>query len=143
MDSTWRSSSSGDSEVRSPGIDSSLSSVPPVCPRPRPDSLATARPNDAASGANSRVTPSLTPPVEEVGAGRAKVAEAAPVAQVHRIVPAGSRHQAGRALPRVAGGRRGGVATVVAGDEQQSRADRRPQLRHASVELLHTVRVSG
>ena len=41
-----------------------MSSVPPVCPRPRPDSLATARPNDAASGANTRVTPSLTPPVE-------------------------------------------------------------------------------
>ena len=57
----------------SPGIDSSLSSVPPVWPRPRPDSFATARPSAAASGANTRVTPSATPPVEclsTVGRGR-------------------------------------------------------------------------
>ncbi len=50
--------------VRSPGIDSSLSSVPPVWPRPRPESLATASPSAAASGANTSVTPSETPPVE-------------------------------------------------------------------------------
>ena len=62
--STWRSISPGVRSVLSPGIDSSLSSVPPVCPRPRPDSFATASPSEAASGANTRVTPSLTPPVE-------------------------------------------------------------------------------
>ena len=35
-----------------------------MCPKPLPDSFATARPSDAASGANTRVTPSPTPPVE-------------------------------------------------------------------------------
>ncbi len=61
---TWRRSSSGDRSVRNPGTDSSLSSVPPVCPKPRPESFATASPIDAASGANTSVTPSATPPVE-------------------------------------------------------------------------------
>ena len=64
ISSTWRSSCSGERPVRRPGIDSSLSSVPPVCPKPRPESFATASPREAASGANTRVTPSLTPPVE-------------------------------------------------------------------------------
>ncbi len=50
--------------MRSPGIASSLSSVPPVCPSPRPDSFATASPSAAPSGANASVTPSATPPVE-------------------------------------------------------------------------------
>ena len=50
--------------MRRPGIDSSLSSVPPVWPSPRPESFATARPSEAASGANTSVTPSATPPVE-------------------------------------------------------------------------------
>src|SRR2546430_2023499 len=52
------------SDVCSSDLDSSLSSVPPVCPKPRPESFATASPREAASGANTRVTPSLTPPVE-------------------------------------------------------------------------------
>ena len=56
--------SSGERSVRSPGIDSSLSSVPPVCPSPRPESFATQSPSAAASGANNSVTPSATPPVE-------------------------------------------------------------------------------
>ena len=62
--STWRSNVSGSRSVRRPGIDSSLSRVPPVCPSPRPESLATASPSDAAIGANTSVTPSATPPVE-------------------------------------------------------------------------------
>ena len=37
---------------------------PPVCPRPRPESFATASPRDAARGTKTSVTPSLTPPVE-------------------------------------------------------------------------------
>ncbi len=45
-------------------MDSSLSRVPPVWPSPLPESLATARPSDAASGTKARVTPSATPPVE-------------------------------------------------------------------------------
>ena len=52
------------SAARQPGIDSSLSSVPPVWPRPRPDSCGTATPNTATSGASGSVILSPTPPVE-------------------------------------------------------------------------------
>ena len=62
--STWATSSSPDSSVRMPGIASSLSSVPPVWPRPRPESLTTCIPSAAASGATTSVVPSPTPPVE-------------------------------------------------------------------------------
>ena len=51
-------------EARQPGIDSSLSSVPPVWPRPRPDSCGTAAPHAATSGVSGRVILSPTPPVE-------------------------------------------------------------------------------
>ena len=47
-----------------PGMDSSLSSVPPVCPRPRPDILATVPPQAATKGATIKVVVSPTPPVE-------------------------------------------------------------------------------
>ena len=47
-----------------PGIASSLSAVPPVCPRPRPVSITTGRSNAASSGASTRDTLSPTPPVE-------------------------------------------------------------------------------
>lgn len=50
--------------VRSPGIDSSLSTVPPVCPRPRPDIFATFAPHAATIGAMISVVLSPTPPVE-------------------------------------------------------------------------------
>ena len=43
---------------------SSLSSVPPVCPSPRPDILATFAPHAAASGTSTSVVVSPTPPVE-------------------------------------------------------------------------------
>ena len=56
--------SAGVSAVRKPGIASSLSSVPPVWPRPRPDSCGTAAPQLATSGARIRLTLSPTPPVE-------------------------------------------------------------------------------
>jgi hypothetical protein len=56
--------SSFDSDARHPAIDSSLSSVPPVCPRPRPDSCGTATPSDAMSGTSGSVILSPTPPVE-------------------------------------------------------------------------------
>ena len=62
--STWAISSSPESSVRMPGIASSLSSVPPVCPSPRPESLTTCMPSSAASGATTSVVPSPTPPVE-------------------------------------------------------------------------------
>src|SRR3954452_21693572 len=50
--------------TRKPGIDSSLSSVPPVCPSPRPESLATGVPAAATIGATTSVVLSPTPPVE-------------------------------------------------------------------------------
>lgn len=60
------------SEARQPGMDSSLSRVPPVWPRPRPLSCGTAAPQAATSGASGRVILSPTPPVECLSAvGRA------------------------------------------------------------------------
>ena len=50
--------------MRKPGIDSSLSSVPPVCPRPRPEIIGTTTPAAAAMGAQIRLVLSPTPPVE-------------------------------------------------------------------------------
>ena len=63
IDCTARRSSSSDSAVRKPGIDSSLSSVPPVCPSPRPDIIGTYAPHAAASGASTIDSLSPTPPV--------------------------------------------------------------------------------
>ena len=45
-------------------MDSSLSSVPPVWPRPRPEIIGTTTPAEAASGAEIRLVLSPTPPVE-------------------------------------------------------------------------------
>ncbi|EFV91940.1 hypothetical protein ES5_08431 [Dietzia cinnamea P4] len=50
--------------ARHPGIDSSLSRVPPVWPSPRPDSCGTATSQVASSGVSTRVIASPTPPVE-------------------------------------------------------------------------------
>ena len=50
--------------ARHPGMASSLSRVPPVWPRPRPDSCGTATSNTATKGASGRVILSPTPPVE-------------------------------------------------------------------------------
>ena len=66
-------------------MDSSLSSVPPVWPSPRPDIIGTTTPAAAASGATMRLVLSPTPPVECLstftpGTGR----------QVHRF--AGAQH---------------------------------------------------
>ena len=49
--------------VSKPGIASSLSMVPPVKPKPRPDNLATGTPAAAARGASTSVVLSPTPPV--------------------------------------------------------------------------------
>gem|GEM_PF-3303767 len=50
--------------TRKPGIDSSLSSVPPVWPRPRPDTIGTHTPQAATAGASGIEILSPTPPVE-------------------------------------------------------------------------------
>ncbi len=62
--SSWVRIASGASVVRKPGIDSSLSSVPPVWPSPRPDTIGTITPHAATSGASGSDTLSPTPPVE-------------------------------------------------------------------------------
>ena len=50
--------------VRKPGMDSNLSSVPPVWPSPRPDIIGTTTPAAAANGADIKLVLSPTPPVE-------------------------------------------------------------------------------
>jgi hypothetical protein len=50
--------------MRIPGIDSSLSSVPPVWPSPLPLIFAIGTPQAATSGASTSVVVSATPPVE-------------------------------------------------------------------------------
>ena len=55
---------SGSRSTVRPGIDSSLSSVPPVCARARPLSFGTLTPQAAARGGPINVTLSPTPPVE-------------------------------------------------------------------------------
>ncbi len=80
--------SAGVSSVRKPGIDSSLSSVPPVWPRPRPDSCGTAAPHAATSGARIRLTLSPTPPVEclsTVGRGTADRSRRSPEAIIAAV----------------------------------------------------------
>ena len=47
-----------------PGIDSSLSSVPPVWPNPRPDIFASFAPQAATIGPRAILVLSPTPPVE-------------------------------------------------------------------------------
>src|SRR4051794_21308957 len=77
-------------------MDSSLSSVPPVCPSPRPDSCGTAAPQAATSGASGRVILSPTPPVECLStSGRptspsASTSPESIIAWVQRLVSAAS-----------------------------------------------------
>ena len=56
-------------------MDSSLSSVPPVCPRPRPEIIGTATPHAATIGARCSETLSPTPPVECLSAFGRRSAE--------------------------------------------------------------------
>jgi len=51
-------------DVLNPGMDSSLSKVPPVCPKPRPEIIGTISPKEAAIGASIKLILSPTPPVE-------------------------------------------------------------------------------
>ena len=56
--------------TRKPGIDSSLSRVPPVWPSARPDIIGTGAPHAAASGARTSEVLSPTPPVLCLSTGR-------------------------------------------------------------------------
>ena len=64
MSFTCRKNASCVSDTEHPGIASILSSVPPVCPRPRPLIFATFTPHAATIGPATRVVLSPTPPVE-------------------------------------------------------------------------------
>lgn len=93
-----RSISSLDSSARQPGMDSSLSRVPPVWPRPRPDSWGTAAPQAATRGASGSVILSPTPPVEclsAVGRGSEEKSMRSPLA----IIAAVQRAISDRSMP--------------------------------------------
>ena len=61
---TWLINCSFVSSTLKPCIDSNLSIVPPVCPKPLPDILATGTPKEATNGATIKLILSPTPPVE-------------------------------------------------------------------------------
>ena len=61
---SWSRNSSLLKSVRKPGIDSILSSVPPLKPRPCPDILPTRSPQAETIGSTTSVVLSPTPPVE-------------------------------------------------------------------------------
>ena len=69
MACTCRINSSSLRPMRKPEMLSSLSSVPPVCPSPRPLILATGTPQAATSGASTSEVVSPTPPVECLSVG--------------------------------------------------------------------------
>ncbi len=62
--STRSANCSTSRSTRKPGIASSLSSVPPVWPSPRPEIIGTATPHAATAGASGSEILSPTPPVE-------------------------------------------------------------------------------
>ena len=91
---TMRAKSSVERSVRKPGIASSLSSVPPVCPRPRPLTIGTGTPQAATSGARQIDTLSPTPPVEclsAVGLVREEKSIRSPLAIIAAVQVAISR----------------------------------------------------
>ena len=80
---------------------SSLSSVPPVWPRPRPEIIGTAPPQAATIGASSRLTLSPTPPVEclsSAGPGR-PASDQSSTSPESRIAPVSAMRSAG-VMPR-------------------------------------------
>ncbi len=88
-----------DSDACQPGTDSSLSSVPPVWPRPRPDSCGTATPHAATSGASGSVILSPTPPVEclsMLGLPRSLKSSRSPEAIIARV----QAEVSARSMPR-------------------------------------------
>ena len=61
--STCKNACSSESATLKLGIDSNLSNVPPVCPKPLPLIFITGKPREAVKGASTRVVVSPTPPV--------------------------------------------------------------------------------
>ena len=119
-----RMNRSGLRSTESPANDSSLSSVPPVKPRPRPESLATATPSAATSGTTISESLSPTPPVlclsttgrptraevEHAAGGRHQVGQVGKLLAVQAVAADG--HQPGRDLIV------GHVAAHVAADQR-------------------------
>ena len=69
-------------------MDSSLSTVPPVWPSPRPDIFATGSPHAATSGATASVTLSPTPPVlclSATGLTRSRMRSCSPEAAIASV----------------------------------------------------------
>ena len=62
--SIWRKQEASSRRTLNPGMLSSLSSVPPVIPSPRPETIGTHRPSQARRGARTSETLSPMPPVE-------------------------------------------------------------------------------
>jgi hypothetical protein len=85
---------------------SSLSSVPPVWPNPRPDIIGTVTPTAASSGARMSEVLSPTPPVEclstHAGApgGRCRDCPVASIAAVSALVSLGSNPRQKMAIRR-------------------------------------------
>ncbi len=71
---TCATNSSIVSSTRKPGIASSLSSVPPVCPSPRPDIFPNGTPHAATMGPTAIEVLSPTPPVECLSTTRRPIA---------------------------------------------------------------------
>jgi hypothetical protein len=77
-----------------PGIDSSLSSVPPVMPSPRPETMGTQQPVQATSGARMSEVLSPMPPVEclSTTAGwPGRCVKTSPLSNIARVSAAVSR----------------------------------------------------
>ena len=80
---------------------SSLSSVPPVWPRPRPEIIGTKPPQAAIAGARIRLTLSPTPPVEclsRMGPGRLSGFQSSTVPE--RVMASVSATRSSRSMPR-------------------------------------------
>ena len=103
-----RRNSSRDRSVRKPGMDSSLSSVPPVWPRPRPDIIGTGTPHAATSGA------STSDDLVAHAAGGVLVHLACPGCPTRSSAAAGAHHRVGQR-----GGLRGVHAAQVHGHQQR------------------------
>jgi hypothetical protein len=74
------------SSARKPGIDSSLSRVPPVWPSPLPDIFPSVTPQAATIGPTAREVLSPTPPVECLSTTRRPSAAATSMVSPERII---------------------------------------------------------
>ena len=105
--STTRRSWPRSSSQENPSIDSSLSSVPPVAPSPRPEIIGTCSPQAAKAGASGIETLSPTPPVEclsptRCGSGHCKTWPLSRIARVSSTVSSKERSRKRTAIAHAA-----------------------------------------